>query len=248
MPRSAGTAPLSETFRKHDANVPGDFFAVEAAGLEWLREAKAVAVPRVISVGGDHIELERIDRGQWTSAVDERFGRELADLHRSGAAVFGGQRGGYIGPLAMPNAPATSWPAFYVQQRIEPFLSGVPGDARPPIDRVIACIDELAGPVEPPARIHGDLWRGNVLADASGTPWVIDPAAHGGHRETDLAMLRLFGGFSERCFAAYNESFPLAEGWRERIALHQLHPLLVHGVLFGGAYVDQALAAARCYT
>jgi fructosamine-3-kinase len=238
---------LNETFRKQDANALADFFAVEAAGLDWLREADALAVPLVISVAADHIVLERIGRGPWTSAVDERFGRELADLHRVGADSFGGPRGAYIGPLAMPNDRADNWPAFYVEQRIEPFMRGVPADARHPIERVIARIDALAGPVEPPARIHGDLWRGNVLADEAGTPWVIDPAAHGGHRETDLAMLRLFGGFGERCFAAYDESCPLADGWRDRVALHQLHPLLVHCVLFGGAYVDQALAAARCY-
>jgi len=238
---------LSETFRKHDANAPADFFAIEAAGLDWLREARALAVPGVISVGVDHIELERIRRGEWTNAVDERFGRQLADLHRAGAESFGGSHGAYIGPLAMPNYSADAWPAFYVEQRIEPFLRGVPADARRPIEHVIARIDELAGPAGPPARIHGDLWRGNVLADEGGTPWVIDPAAHGGHRETDLAMLRLFGGFGEACFAAYDDSFPLADGWRDRVALHQLHPLLVHCVLFGGAYVDQTLTAARCY-
>jgi fructosamine-3-kinase len=238
---------LSESFRKHDPNALADFFAVEADGLEWLRAAEAVSVPRVISVGPDHIELERIARGEWTPSVDERFGRELAALHRAGASSFGGQSAAYIGPLAMPNEPAESWPAFYAGQRLEPFLDAVPSAARSPIDRVIARIDDVAGPEEPPARIHGDLWRGNVLADPTGTPWVIDPAAHGGHRETDLAMLRLFGGFGERCFAAYDEAFPLADGWRERIALHQLHPLLVHCALFGGAYVDQTLTAARCY-
>lgn len=238
---------MIETFRKHNPTAPADFFAVEAEGLDWLRAAGAVAVPRVIGVGEDHIELERIDRGPWTSTADERFGRELADLHRAGADAFGGRGGGYIGPLAMPNEPADTWPAFYVQRRIEPFLRGIPSSARSPVERVIARIEELAAPAEAPARLHGDLWRGNVLADAHGTPWLIDPAAHGGHRETDLAMMRLFGGFGEHCFAAYDEAFPLADGWRDRVALHQLHPLLVHCVLFGGAYVDQALAAARCY-
>jgi fructosamine-3-kinase len=238
---------LTQPFRKHDANAPDDFFAVEAAGLDWLRAANAVAAPRVISVAADHIELERIDRGEWTAAVDERFGRELAQLHRAGAETFGGERRAYIGPLAMPNEPADGWPAFFAAQRLEPFLHGVPKAARAPIERVIARIEELAGTNEPPARIHGDLWRGNALADPAGTPWVIDPAAHGGHRETDLAMMRLFGGFGERCFAAYDEAFPLADGWRERVSLHQLYPLLVHCVLFGGAYVDQTIAAARRY-
>ena len=247
MPRLARPAALSATFRKHDPNAPADFFDVEAAALEWLREADAVAVPRVLSVGPDHIELERIEHGQWTRSADERFGRELAALHRSGVPVFGGERGAYIGPLPMPNEPAVEWPAFYALQRVEPFLRGVPLEARAVIERVIERIDDLAGPPEPPARIHGDLWRGNVLADRAGTPWVIDPAAHGGHRETDLAMMRLFGGFGEACFDAYDEAFPLADGWRDRVALHQLHPLLVHCVLFGGTYVDQAVAAARRY-
>lgn len=241
---------MTPTFRKHDAAAPPDFFAIEAAGLDWLRVAAALAVPRVVSVGPDHIELERIEHGRWTDAVDERFGRELAQLHRAGAPVFGspdGARRAYIGPLAMPNDPTDRWPPFYATQRIEPFLSGVPADARAPFERILARIEDLAGPSEPPARIHGDLWRGNVLADPSGTPWVVDPAAHGGHRETDLAMLRLFGGFGERCFAAYDEAFPLADGWRERVALHQLHPLLVHCVLFGGGYIARALAAAHCY-
>lgn len=238
---------MSATFRKHDANAPRDFFAVEAAGLDWLRAANAMAVPRVVSVGRDHIELERIERGDWTAAVDERFGRELAALHRAGAPMFGGDSGAYIGPLSMPNERRESWPEFYAEQRLAPFLRGVPSGLRRPIEKVIDRITELTGPSEPPARIHGDLWRGNVLADPRGTPWVIDPAAHGGHRETDLAMMRLFGGFGDRCFAAYHEAHPLADGWRDRIALHQLHPLLVHCVLFGGGYVDQALAAARCY-
>ena len=107
-------------------------------------------------------------------------------------------------------------------------------------------IDDLAGPAEPPARLHGDLWRGNVLWAADGRVWLIDPAAHGGHRETDLAMLHLFGcPHLDRVVAAYDEAAPLAAGWRERVALHQLFPLLVHTVLFGGGYGGQAAAAAR---
>jgi fructosamine-3-kinase len=109
---------------------------------------------------------------------------------------------------------------------------------------------DLAGPAEPPARLHGDLWGGNVMADAEGRPWLIDPSAYGGHREVDLAMLRLFGvraGLDQRVFSAYEEVAPLAEGWRERVELYQLLALLVHAVLFGGSYGAAAERAARRY-
>ena len=102
----------------------------------------------------------------------------------------------------------------------------------------------VEAPVEPVARLHGDLWSGNVLADRSGRPWLIDPAAYGGHREMDLAMLDLFGSIPARTAAAYHEVWPLADGWRERIALWQLFPLLVHAVLFGGGYLRQSHALA----
>jgi fructosamine-3-kinase len=108
-------------------------------------------------------------------------------------------------------------------------------------------IHDLAGPSEPPARLHGDLWGGNVLAGADGRAWLIDPAAYGGHREVDLAMLRLFGSPSPRVFAAYEEAAPLAEGHEDRVGLWQLFPLLVHTVLFGGGYASQAESTARRY-
>ena len=98
-------------------------------------------------------------------------------------------------------------------------------------------LPELGGPTEPPARLHGDLWAGNRLVGADGENWLIDPAAHGGHREFDLAMMRLFGGFGADCFAAYADVFPLADGWERRVPLHQLAPLAVHAIKFGGAYV-----------
>jgi fructosamine-3-kinase len=106
---------------------------------------------------------------------------------------------------------------------------------------------ELAGAPEPSARLHGDLWSGNVMADAGGRPWLIDPSCYGGHREVDLAMLRLFGGPSEQVFAAYAERAPLADGWRERVELYQLLPLLVHALLFGGSYVGAAERVALRY-
>jgi fructosamine-3-kinase len=244
-------------FVKEDTTAPPEFFAVEAEGLAWLAEADDAGgpgVPRVFAVSPTRIEVERVDTGPWTSAADERFGRALAALHRMGAPQFGWHRDGYIGPLPMPNTPAPDWPTFYATCRVEPFLRlamdrGAIGAAGGTIvERAAARLAELGGPPEPPARIHGDLWRGNVLADRAGRPWVIDPAAHGGHRETDLAMMVLFAGFGPRCIAAYDEVFPLADGWRDRVALHQLHPLLVHAALFGAGYGADAVAAARRYT
>jgi len=106
---------------------------------------------------------------------------------------------------------------------------------------------ELVGPPEPPARLHGDLWAGNVIGDEEGRPCLIDPSAFGGHREVDLAMLLLFGAPSERVLAAYEEAAPLADGWRERVELYQLLPLLVHAVLFGGSYGRSAERVALRY-
>ena len=150
----------------------------------------------------------------------------------------------------MVNVPAPSWPEWYAEYRIRPYLRRCAGtfsqaDASV-IDRVADRLPQLAGPPEPPARLHGDLWNGNVVWGADGHAWLIDPAAHGGHRETDLAMLALFGcPHLNRVLAAYREAAPLADGWADRIPLHQLFPLLVHTALFGGGYAAQAVAAAR---
>ncbi len=140
----------------------------------------------------------------------------------------------------------TSGGSFYASRRLEP-LAGRAGLADV-VGRVCARIDALTGPAEPPSRLHGDLWSGNVLAGADGRPWLIDPAAYGGHREVDLAMLALFGRPSARTLAAYDEVWPRADGHEERVGLYQLFPLLVHAVLFGGGYAASAEAAARRYT
>ena len=158
-----------------------------------------------------------------------------------------------FGSLRLPNEPAADWPSFYAERRLRPLAAiahergALPETGIRAVERVCARIAELAGPPEPPARLHGDLWGGNVLADAAGHPWLIDPSAYGGHREVDLAMLRLFGAPSERVFAAYAELAPLAEGWEQRVQLWQLAPLLVHAVLFGGSYPAAAERIARHY-
>jgi fructosamine-3-kinase len=152
----------------------------------------------------------------------------------------------------MRNATGDDWPRWYADHRVLPYLRRAvdEGTLRPAeatvVEAVCARLPELAGPAEPPARLHGDLWNGNVLWGADGRAWLIDPAAHGGHRETDLAMLHLFGcPHLDRVLDGYQEAAPLAAGWRDRIGLHQLFPLLVHAVLFGRGYAQQALAVAR---
>jgi fructosamine-3-kinase len=233
---------------------PGEF-AGEAAGLRWLAEPGAVAVPGVVAVGDDdaaprYLALEWIEPGALGDRGAEELGRGLAALHAAGAAAFGADREWRVGELSLPNAPLETWPRFYAEQRLAPLVAsaGLSAAGRAAVERVCARIDELAGPAEPPARLHGDLWGGNVMAGADGRARLIDPAAYGGHREVDLAMLRLFGSpGGERVFDAYAEAAPLAEGHQERVGLWQLFPMLVHAVLFGGSYVGRAERLARGY-
>jgi len=229
---------------------PGEYTA-EADGLRWLAEPGAVRVPAVHAVADDMLALEWIDEGSLDRAGAEAFGRGLAALHAAGADGFGWHAPIRFGRLEISNQPLGDWPSFYAERRLRPlarqaFDEGSLSQAG--LDAVLGVcdrIDDLAGPPEPPSRLHGDLWGGNVLVDADGSAVLIDPAAHGGHREVDLAMLRLFGSPGARVFAAYDEAAPLAAGHEERVPLWQLFPLLVHAVLFGGSYGASAARTAR---
>jgi fructosamine-3-kinase len=232
---------------------PGEY-AAEADGLRWLAEPGAVRVPAVHAVADDMLALEWIDEGSLGGDGAEAFGRGLAELHAAGADGFGWHAPIRFGRLEISNEPIDDWPAFYAERRLRPLarqafdegsLSRLGADA---VEAVCARIEELAGPPEPPSRLHGDLWGGNVLADSAGRAVLIDPAAHGGHREVDLAMLRLFGSPGGRVFAAYEEAAPLADGHEDRVPLWQLFPLLVHAVLFGGSYGASAERAAASLT
>ncbi|MFI8993180.1 fructosamine kinase family protein [Streptomyces sp. NPDC053542] len=229
----------------------------EAAGLRWLADAGTVRLPAVHGQDGRWLVMDRVAAGRPSAAAAAHLGRDLAALHAAGAPAFGapppgGPEDATIGLAPMRNVPGTDWPRWYGEYRVLPYLRRAvdDGTVRPAeaavIERVVERLPELAGPAEPPARLHGDLWNGNVLWGADGDAWLIDPAAHGGHRETDLAMLHLFGcPHLDRILDGYQEAAPLADGWADRIALHQLFPLLVHTVLFGRAYAEQALAASR---
>ena len=246
---------------------PGEY-ATEAAGLRWLAQADAVALPGVLAVGEAgrprFLALEWVDAGRLDAAGQEELGRGLAALHAAGAPDFGAPPPGAvgrpgataplrIGELELSNSPAADWPSFYVRRRLVPLVAlclergTLSASGARAVERVCERIGDLAGPAEPPARLHGDLWGGNVLAGADRRARLIDPAAYGGHREVDLAMLRLFGAPSERVFDAYDEATPLADGHRERVALWQLFPLLVHAALFGGSYGASVERAAVRY-
>ena len=243
-------------FVKTHADPPPGFFTTEAAGLRWLGEPGAVPVPAVLAVSDDPplLALEWVGpsgRARRTSAGEAAFGRGLTALHGAGAAAFGREDRRTTGSLALPNEPARDWPSFYAERRLLPLARIAAergtlgaGDVRR-CESVAARLGGIGAADEPPARLHGDLWAGNRLVDDAGTSWLIDPAAHGGHREFDLAMMRLFGGFDAECFAAYEEASPLAPGWRERVPLHQLAPLLVHAIKFGGGYVGAARDVLR---
>ena len=235
---------------------PDGFFEAEATGLRWLREAGAVPVPEVLVALPQMIAMEWVQPGEPSRAAAERFGHELAALHRAGADAFGGDGAGWIGPLPLDNTPADGpWTSWFAERRLLPYLrrSADRGalsasDVRA-VDTIIETIDRY-GHSEPPARTHGDLWPGNVLWADDGRAWLIDPAAQGGHRETDLATLALFGGapYLDVIRSAYQESFPLADGWAERVPLHQLHLLLVHTAAFGAVYRDGVRTAVTALT
>lgn len=238
-------------------DAPDRFFAAEAAGLTWLAAAGGARTVQVLETTPTRIVLERVETVRPTPAAAEEFGAALAATHDAGAPAFGASPPGwtgdiFIGRRTQPARPESTWGAFYAAQRVEPFLApavaagNLTASGAGVVRRACALIAAGAfDDADAPARLHGDLWSGNVLWSAAGVV-LIDPAAHGGHRETDLAMLALFGcPFLDHVIAAYDRRHPLRPGWRERVPLHQLHPLAVHAAGHGPAYGDELVDAAE---
>ncbi len=248
---SDGTTALVKTH--HQA--PDGFFDAEARGLAWLADAAAtddgVAVPEVLAHDHECLILRWVEPGKTTVDAAVALGQGLARTHRAGAEQYGAERDGFIGRLPLPNRTAATWPEFYATRRVLPYLKlardrgAISEHDASTVDGLLHRLPDLV-PEEPPSRLHGDLWNGNVLWGLDGVCRVIDPAAYGGHREVDVAMLSLFGlPHLHRVLEAYEEVHPLAEGWRDRLGIHQLFPLLVHACLFGGGYGARAAETAR---
>ncbi|WP_457184581.1 fructosamine kinase family protein [Nocardioides sp. P5_E3] len=248
---SSGQTALMKTL----PHAPEGFFEAEAAGLRWLAEVEGgVPVPEVLAAASDCVVVEWVERSSKTpveAAVS--FGQQLAATHAAGADGWGLDHDGFIGRLPLPNKTADSWPEFYAVRRVLPYLK-LARDRGSISDTDAAAVEAVVGkltgllPDEAPARLHGDLWNGNCLWGQDLAIHVIDPAAHGGHRELDLAMLHLFGlTHLPRVMAAYDEAQPLAEGWEDRLGIHQLFPLLVHACMFGGGYGARAGSVAARY-
>jgi len=229
------------------AQYPG-MFETEAKGLALLASSHTFRIPEVLSSGSADpfafLLLEFVSSGSATKPFWEESGRTLAVLHRHTNPRFGLNHDNFIGSLPQANSQCDDWVDFYIQMRLEPQIRLAHNNARADaslsrsFDRLFQRLVRLF-PVEPPSLLHGDLWSGNLMCDNNQKPVLIDPAVYYGHREMDLAMTALFGGFHQDFYDAYNRAWPLEQGWEERVGLCNLYPLMVHVNLFGGSYLSQ---------
>ncbi|RKQ33138.1 fructosamine kinase family protein [Kocuria tytonis] len=250
--------PDGPLFAKTMPGSPVGVLPVEAAGLEALRAVapEEVRVPRVHHVSDAALVLEWIEEGSGgpDRAAERSMGIGLAAVHGARAPHFGWlspELPERIGSVPVDLTPTNDWSDFLLHRRIEPLLREAvdSGNLDPAASALLAELApraaELAGPSEPPSLLHGDLWAGNRVVDRSGANWLIDPSSFYGHREYDLAMMQLFGGFGRECFAAYDDAHPLADGWHDRVPWYQLPPLLIHAIRFGGGYGGAVMRALR---
>lgn len=231
-------------------------FEAEAYGLQLLAATNTVNVPKVIQNGiVEHISyllLEYIEAGEVSANSMLNIGRQLAALHKHSNTFYGLERDNYIGSLPQSNQPTNNWNNFFIEQRLRPLLqkalaAGLLNTSdENNFELLFSKIDNIL-PDEQPALLHGDLWSGNYLIHLNGMPYLIDPAVYYGNREMDIAMSLLFGGFSTSFYDGYEEVYPLQKGWKHRINLCNLYPLLVHVNLFEGSYVRQLRSCLQQY-
>ncbi|MCX6271047.1 MAG: fructosamine kinase family protein [Bacteroidetes bacterium] len=221
-------------------------FEAEYRGLELLREKGNLRVPSPILTGqaGTYtfILMEYIWQGSFAADFWDDFGAKLAGLHRNTQSYFGLNHHNYMGSLPQDNTAHDDWISFFIEERLEKQLKfglnegTLPSSMIKKFERLYRRLEEIF-PAEPPALLHGDLWSGNFMIDPEGKVCVMDPAVYYGHREADLAMTKLFGGFTPSFYEAYHSEFPLQPAWRDRMEIYNLYPLLVHANLFGGSYL-----------
>lgn len=223
-----------------------EMFAKEAKGLELLRNTKAIGVPDVLAIGEatgvSFLVLEWLEPAQQSINYWQKFGCELAELHRNSSPKFGLLHDNYIGSLVQSNIMHDSWPLFFAEQRLLPQAKmaavQLGNSTMLQIEQLCGKLDTIF-PNEPASLLHGDLWSGNYITGNNGQAWIIDPAVYYGNREMDIAMSKLFGGFDPEFYDAYIEDYPMETGWEQRTDICNLYPLLVHVNLFGGGYLGQ---------
>ncbi|WP_037576713.1 fructosamine kinase family protein [Sporocytophaga myxococcoides] len=237
-------------FVKVNRNVPDDFFEKEAEGLTLLLKAGKIRTPEVIFIGRNLLVMEFIERGRESKEFWNSLGCRLADIHKVTASSFGLDNHNYIGSLEQHNGWYNNWPEFFVERRLFPLAHRALTSGRLE-RRGVELIEQLSKKInellvhEKPSLLHGDLWSGNVMADLSQEPVLVDPAVYFGNREIEIAFTTLFGGFDSSFYESYRESYPLEENFDKRIDLYNLYPLLVHANLFGGGYSNSVMTILR---
>lgn len=230
---------------------------LEAEGLLALSEGSDLHIPGVIATGEEDgqqfLLLQWLEKTEAPKNFWQDFGSNLASMHRKPQPYFGWEKDNYIGSLVQQNSAKYSWTDFYCQCRIMPLADKLYQQSKftkydlAAVQKLCMKI-HLLFPPEPASLLHGDLWSGNYLCAGDGRAAIYDPAVYYGHREMDLSMTRLFGGFDSTFYQAYQETYPLETGWQDRIQLAQLYPMLVHAVLFGGHYLQQAIGIIKQYS
>lgn len=247
---------LSYFIKWNDNVLYSGMFKAEVVGLEILRKTNTLRIPKVTSQGKtwsvQYVILEWIESQRRSTDFWNSFGSGLAALHRITYNQFGLDHDNYIGSLPQENKFNSKWADFFIHQRLEPMLHRAIESGNINItdtkyfERFYKRIPEII-PNELPALLHGDLWSGNFLTDENGKACLIDPAVYYGHREAELAFTKLFGGFDDDFYSSYENSFPLQRGWKNRVDIFNLYPLLVHVNLFGGSYVNSVRAIIKKY-
>jgi protein-ribulosamine 3-kinase len=243
---------------KINENHSGDMFLKEANGLVELKKANAIKIPEVILAEKDFIVLEFISSSNKSKSFFKDFGIKFSEMHKFNSSGFGFFENNYIGANPQLNLPdkdeKSNWTKFYFNKRIlfQYKLAEKNGYATDELRKGVSGLENkieniLSGSEEPPSLLHGDLWSGNYMTDENGNPCLIDPAVYYGHREADLGMTKLFGGFNSEFYSSYNENFPLSQGYDYRENIYKLYHVLNHLNLFGRGYYSQAISLIYFY-